>query len=324
MGQPSTGQKHTEGDTEERLRGALEGMPASFQRSLRAQNKVDTTIVAYMGTLRFFYTYLAQKGMPLAIGSIKREHIESWLIHLRSTPNARTGQPVSSATLGKHYKALHIYFEWARDDGEIRDHPMAKMKRPLLPESPPPVLESAQIDRLLKACSGKDFYARRDTAIIRLLLDTGARVSEIVGLHLEDIDWQHDLITVMGKGRKQRQIPFGRKTAQALDRYKRSRDTYPTKHLPDVWLGHSGKPLTTSGVRQMLQDRGKVAGIEGLHPHMFRHQMAQSWIESGGSEVGLMRLAGWASRSMIGRYTAGAQTKLAHEEHRRINPGDKY
>lgn len=324
MAQRSTGQKTDIITGLSHLEDAWADMPQSFERALRAQNKAKGTVRSYTDCVRALYAYLAGKGMPLGIGAIKREHLETYLVDLQNTPNARTGQPILAATLGKHYKALSIYFTWALEEGEIREHPMAKMKRPIMPEDEPSVIADDDIDRLIKSCNGHDFYARRDTAIIRLLLDTGIRVSELVGLKIKDIDGQRDVITVLGKGRKHRNVPFGRKTAQALDRYMRVRAKYPTASLPDLWLGHSGKPLTSSGVLQIIHKRGEAVGILNLHPHQFRHNFAQTWLGEGGTEISLMRIAGWTSRSMIARYSKGAQTKLAHEEHSRLQPGDKY
>lgn len=319
----STGQQ-TLFTTTPLLDRAWASMPTSFERALRAENKSKTTIRSYMDSLRAFYEFLVWKGMPVGIEAIRREHVETYIIWLQTHPNPRTHAPVSSSTLGKHYKILNTYFTWAVNEGEIKEHPMGKMKRPHLPENPPPVLTEDEIGKVLKACVGKDFYARRDTAIVRVLLDTGIRCSELVGIKLTDIDWKADAITVMGKGRKGRTVPFGRKTAQALDRYIRARAVYPTAHLPNLWLGHSGKPLGASGVQQLLRDRGNTAGVEGLHPHAFRRSFAQAWLRHGGTELGLMRLAGWSSRSMIGTYVAGAQTELAHIEHQNLQLGDHY
>lgn len=306
---------------------ALNGLPASFRRALLAQNKTAGTVASYMETLRIFYGYLARTGMPVEVEAIRREHIESFVTHLLTAPSERTGKPLSPSTAAKYYKVLHIYFSWLLEEGEIRIHPMLKMKRPQVPEAPPPIPDEASIRALLKACEGKDFYARRDTAIVRLLIDTGIRASELAGITLDNLDMQVNTVTVMGKGRRPRTVPFGRKTAQALDRYLRVRATYPaTQRAPDrLWLGRGhGNVLTRSGVQQVLRTRCEQAGIEPIHPHQFRHAMAHEWRSDGGSEDGLMQIAGWRSRTMLHRYGASAASKRAHEEHRRLQLGDKY
>jgi site-specific recombinase XerC len=121
-----------------------------------------------------------------------------------------------------------------------------------------PVLTEDQLRRLLKACDGRDFAARRDTAIIRLLIDTGLRRGECAGIMLDDLDLDDQVVTVLGKGRRPRVLAYGRKTALALDRYLRARASHPHTALPNLWVGRNGA-MTPSGVFQVVADRGSPA-----------------------------------------------------------------
>jgi len=99
----------------------------------------------------------------------------------------------------------------------------------------------------MKSCEGRDFIDRRDAAILRLFLDTGVRVSEAAGIMLPgDLDLDDQVVIVLGKGRRPRAVPFGRKTALALDRYLRMRASHSFAHLPNLWLGLAGA-MTPSG-----------------------------------------------------------------------------
>ena len=179
-------------------------MAESFRRSLLV-DKAKATVVVYIRPVQAFAEYLCREADPPALVCIRREHVERFLIALRERegiPNGKgTGQKLSAAYILKNYKGLKAFFDWAVDEGEIAHSPMEHVRPPKVPDKPVPVLTEEELRRLLRACEGRDFYSRRDTAIVRLLIDTGMRRGEIGGLRVGDIDFESGVAFVVGRDR---------------------------------------------------------------------------------------------------------------------------
>ena len=288
----------------------------SWQRAQRAQNKSPRTIETYLDALLRFGEWLVETGVPQDVAKIERAHIEAFI--------SQQLERYAPATANNRYRALQQFFKWLVEDEEIRRSPMEHMKPPRVPTAPPPVMADEQVRAILNACRGADFRARRDTAIIRLLLDTGLRRTEVARLQLNDIDLDRGTAMVRaGKGGDGAMVAFGHKAAAALDRYLRKRAEHPFTRLDALWLGHAGA-MTPSGIYQVARERAEAAGVPGVYPHLFRHKFASDWLEQGGQEGDLMELGRWKTRRMIDTtYGRAERNRRAREAHKRLSPGDR-
>lgn len=303
----------------------LEEDIASFAAHLHAGNLAPRTIETYTEACRQFAAFLTAQGMPRTIETIHREHVEAFIRDLL--------ERWKPATAHNRYAGLQALFRWAVDEELVKASPMAKMRPPKIPETPVPVLRQEQLEALLAVAKrDKTFLGRRDHAILRLLIKTGARRAELANLRWfgdrddrGDVDLSvagQEIVRVLGKGRRERQLAIDPATAAALRLYLRERRVHPHAHLPWLWVGQKGR-LTESGLAQMVRERGRQAGLgDHVHPHQLRHSYAHRAMAAGMTETNLMRLAGWRSPAMLRRYASSAGTERALAAQRALNAED--
>jgi site-specific recombinase XerD len=292
----------------------------SFERHLRAEGRDSKTVVAYRKAGRDFHEWAHEHHVPCDPAEVRREHIEAWLIELREVRDAKP------ATIRLRFSALHRFFEFAVEEGEIEQSPMNRLKAPRVEEEPPTVLTEEELSALLRSCAGRSFLDRRDVALIRMMVDTGLRRSELLGIKVEDLDLNGQSVKVLGKGNRPRLAFFGAKTARDLDRYLRIRARHAKASSPFLWLPGSrdGEVLGTDGLRSMLIRRAHEAKIErAVKPHGMRHTFAHLLKESGATDEDTMTLGGWRDPKIMRRYGASMAQARARETHRRLSPGDR-
>ena len=291
----------------------LAALLPSWQLALKAERKSPGTIRTYTdGVTKFLRWCTATAHAP----ELNRVVVQAFLADLLD--EGMEGNTARSRDL-----ALKRYAAWLVDEGELSVNPLVGLKPPKADTKVVNALTDDQLRRFIKACQGKSLQDRRDEAIVRLMAETGLRAGEVLALRLSDVNLQDGLVTVVrGKGGKGRIAPFGPQTAAAIDRYLRIRRSHRLADTGALWVGASGKGFGYFALNAGLKDRAKSAGIDGFHPHLLRHTAATRWLRAGGSEGGLMSVAGWSTRSMLDRYTGASAAERAATEARGLGLGE--
>ena len=219
-------------------------------------------------------------------------------------------------------KGLRRFSAWLAAERELAEDALLGLRPPTAEQKVVHALDEEQLRLLLKACSGRSMAERRDEALIRLMVETGARAGEVIALQTADVDLAKGLVTIRrGKGGKGRLLPVGAQTAQSLDRYLRARRQAGHGDNVALWVGRTGT-FGYQALDQMLKKHARAAGIENFHAHLLRHTFATRWKAARGSDDGLMSIAGWSSRAMIDRYAGAAAADRAAIEARALGLGD--
>lgn len=285
----------------------------SWELALRAERKSPATLKSYGDGVRAFFRWCDRNGHTPALD---RDLVKGFVADLLDAG-------IEASTARSRQLGVRRFSAWLEEEGEIDSDPLLGLKPPKLDAKMIHSLTDDEIRRLVKACNGPDMRDRRDEAIIRLMIETGMRAGEVVGLTLPDVDLVRGVVTVhRGKGGKGRTAPFGPQTARAIDRYARLRRTHLLADSPALWLGDRGKSFNYDGLHKSLKYRAAKAGLTGFHPHLLRHTAASRWLAAGGSEGGLMSIAGWSTRDMIDRYTRSTAADRAAAEARGLNLGE--
>jgi site-specific recombinase XerD len=284
----------------------------SWHRCLVAENKSPTTITSYLRGVRLYLEWCAETGRT---AELTREAVQTYAAELIAE-----GREANTVRLRQ--ASLRAFSKWLVGEGELPADELVGLTPPKIPVKVTPALNDDQLRDLIKACTGKKFQDRRDEAIVRLMMETGVRASECVGLQLADVDFARNVVTIQkGKGGKGRVAPFSPATAVALDRYMRARRPHPLADSPALWLGVGPRNFKYFALNDALRARAKKAGITGFHLHLMRHTAATRWLRHGGSEGGLMAVCGWTSHDMLARYTGASASERAVDESRRLNLG---
>jgi integrase/recombinase XerC len=277
-----------------------------FLEELKRKNVSPHTLAAYGSDLAQFVEYFSPPGAePPAPSAIDSLQIREWLGSLYQ-------QKLAAVSMRRKLAALRAFFRFLALEGAIEINPARLVRTPKAPKRLPEVMTEEQVNGLVDGVAAGKLERRdpaRDVAIFEFLYGCGLRVSELAGLNLDDIDRGERWLRVRGKGRKERQVPYGAKAEAALDRYLADRKARPDETA--LCVNHRGARLTVRGISLIVKLYATfLAGDSSVHPHSFRHAYATHLLADGADLRAIQELLGHARLSTTQKYTQVSLTDL--------------
>lgn len=289
----------------------FEKLLTAFERNLKVERNLSPhTIRAYMGDLSSLLIHLEKLGLR-DIRDLELTHLRSWLANQAVKGGART-------TLARRAVSIRTFTKWALKNKFVSSDVGASLATPKGHRTLPGVLDvnNAQIamdSMATRAAQEQTPISLRDVAMVELLYATGARVGELCGLDIGDIDYSRNTIRVLGKGDKERVIPIGRPAVAALESYlKDGREALVSAQSANaVFLGLRGKRIDQRTVRTVVYEAlSAIEGIERMGPHALRHSAATHLLEGGADLRTVQEILGHASLATTQIYTHVSSARL--------------
>jgi integrase/recombinase XerD len=317
------------------LSKAIEG----FLIARTAEFYSPDTLDIYKWALKLMSDYLSNPEVK----SITPSDVQRFYVWLQTEykPKRTNGDdsPLKPRSIENAWTAIRSFFNWATIDLKLKSRPDTNLKRPRYKPAEITPFSPEDVRALLKACEymksaqtngRKTFVMRRDTAyrdtaIVLVLLDTGLRVSEASRLRVRDMNpvTGEVFVDAFGSGRKtkSRHVYLGKVAMKAVWRYLADREDL----LPDdnLFLTREDRPMDRNSIRLVVNELGKRAGVNGVHPHRFRHTMAVQYLRNSGDVFTLQRLLGHSTLEMVQHYLSLAQTDV-QAAHRKASPADRW
>lgn len=266
------------------------------------RNFSDHTLKSYRDDIVQFNDFLYQESLDL--NDFEYKDARNYLSFLYSKNLKRT-------TVSRKISTLRTFYEYCMTQDESVVNPFVQLVHPKKEQYLPQFFYEEEMEALFKTVETDSKKGMRDKVILELLYATGIRVSELVHIKTQDLDMKLPGVKVLGKGNKERFIPFGEFCKQSIERY--LKEFKPLKHVDHDYLivNMQGQPITERGVRYVLNDVVKrTSGVTNIHPHKLRHTFATHLLNQGADLRTVQSLLGHVNLSTTGKYTHVSNQQL--------------
>jgi integrase/recombinase XerC len=278
------------------------------------RNYSQHTLRAYRADVEGFLRFLALDYLGVALDAARPEQVDRLAVRSFLASLARRG--VARRSQARALSAVRSLFALACREGTLEHNPAKGVRTPKQEQRLPRHLRPGEVETLIEAIDGDAPLAHRNRALIEVLYATGLRVGELVALDWPDLDLGARVLRVLGKGGKERMVPFGRPAVEALESWRRHWGTVRSDiedGADPVFLHHRGGRLSARSVRRVLDRVVAAAALAaGVHPHTLRHTFATHLLEGGADLRAIQELLGHSSLATTQRYTHVDVDRLLH------------
>jgi integrase/recombinase XerC len=264
------------------------------------RNVSINTVAAYRDDLESFLGFLCNDYFTIGRELIELPRVDHLTIRAYLAHLAR--KKLARSSIARHLSALRTFFKYLMREGVVEMNPARSVATPRREKHLPAVMQTSDIAILLEQPDLSTNLGIRDRAWMELLYASGLRISELVGIDLDDIELRARLVKVHGKGSKERIVPFGSKAEEAIRAYLAVRVSEPDEQA--LFLNYRGARITTRSVRRLFDGYLRDASLrKGISPHTMRHSFATHLLNAGADLRGIQELLGHASLSTTQKYT---------------------
>lgn len=314
----------------ERMEVTLATLIDLFLATKQTEGKSPRTISWYRDFLSRFMRFTTN-GHETRLREISIDTAREFIASLQSQTARFVGHPkhpeqeggLSPSTIHGYVRALKALGTWLHEEGFTTTNIFTRLKRPKVPQPMIRILSEDEVKTIFDKINPNCFLGARLHAMAILLLDTGIRASELCTLTLENTYLDDGYVKVMGKGSKERMVPFGAGTKKALIRYITTFRPEPSPRAKaQLFLATDGEALTYVGLAKAIKRLGLISGVTRLHPHLFRHTFAVNYLMNGGDVMTLKLILGHTTLDVTQVYMhlAEAHVKIQHD---RFSPVDR-
>ncbi len=301
-----------------------------FELFNKTEGKSPKTILWYNMALTQFQRFLKQSDKSTLLGELGETQVREFILFLQDKvkwqdnpylPKQR--EKLRAITIQTYVRALRGFFNWLYKESYTGENRLAKLRPPKAPIKVVDTLTQVEIAKILSSIDLNTAAGVRNFTILVFLLDTGLRLSELTNFELIDINIQGGYVKVMGKGSKERIVPFGTTVQKAALRYMLHFRPEPfNMTIQKFFLTLDGKPLTQNSIKMIFERLSSKSGIKRLHPHLCRHTFATNYLINGGDVFSLQQILGHTTLEMVRHYVnlASSQTTI---QHRKYSPMDR-